>query len=229
VAAPELVADGLPRQTGAHGEAILPAPAPDGEAIPPGSAPDGEAIPPGSAPKRAATAVTWLPDEAPGATPLDRVFGLCPELYEDFRRWSALFWEERLLDPVLLELCRLRVAQLHGCEAELRVRLRPALDAGLDEEKIAALPRASSDPRFSELERACLAFAELFVADPNAITDEDAARLTGPLGPEGTVALVQALALFDGFSRFRLMLGVEPPPEARVVVPAPAETESALA
>jgi alkylhydroperoxidase family enzyme len=172
--------------------------------------------------------VTWLPDSAPGAEPLDRVFGLRPNLYEDFQRWSALFWEEGVLDPRILELCRLRVAQLHGCESELRIRHRPAIEAGLSEAKVAALQRASSDPAFSEVERACLAFSELFVADPNAITDEDARRVTEPLGPEGTVALVQALALFDGFARFRLMLDVEAPAEERVVVSAPGSAETAL-
>jgi hypothetical protein len=40
------------------------------------------------------------------------------------------------------------------------------------------------------------------------------------LGDAGTVALVEALALFDGFIRFRLMLGVEAP-DANVVAPAP--------
>ena len=171
--------------------------------------------------------MTWLPDSVEGATPLDRVFGQRANLYEDFRRWSALFWESRLLDPALLELCRLRVAQLHGCESELRLRYQPALDAGLDERKIAALPSSGSSPEFSEPERACVAFTELFIVDPHAIRDEDAARVSEHLGPEGLVALVQALALFDGFARFRLMLGVEPPAE-RLAVPAPvAEAGSA--
>jgi alkylhydroperoxidase family enzyme len=166
--------------------------------------------------------MTWLPDPVAGATPLDGVFGRRANLYEDFRRWSAIFWEARLLDPVLLELCRLRVAQLHECDAELRLRYQPALDAGLSEDKIAELPRTGSSPHFSELERDCIAFAELFTVDPHVISDDDAARVTGHLGPAGTVALVQALALFDGFARFRLVLGIEAPSDERRVVPAPA-------
>ena len=158
-----------------------------------------------------------------GETPFDRVFGLRANLYEDYRRFVALFWERRLLDPVLLELCRLRVAQLHGCESELRLRTREARDAGLTEGKIASLPRASQSPEYDEAERAAVAFAELFVVDPHAITDDDAARVTSHLGPEGMVALVEALALFDGFARFRLMLGVEPPNESPLVVPAPSQ------
>jgi alkylhydroperoxidase family enzyme len=154
------------------------------------------------------------------ATPFERVFALRKNLFEDFRSFYALFWEKRLVDPVILELCRLRIAQLHGCEAELRVRYQPALDAGLTEEKIAALADAGDSPLYGGAERACVALAELFAMDPHAITDADAARVVAALGDAGTVALVEALALFDGFTRFRLMLGVEAP-HARVVAPAP--------
>jgi alkylhydroperoxidase family enzyme len=174
--------------------------------------------------------VSWILDAAraggaaqtsPGVTPFERVFALRPNLFEDFRRFYALLWEQKLVDPVILELCRLRIAQIHGCEAELRLRYQPALDAGLGEEKIAALQDASHSPAYSEAERACVAFAELFAIDPQAIDDEDAARVVAALGDAGTVALVEALALFDGFMRFRLVLGVEPPEASRVVVPAP--------
>ncbi|HEX5066393.1 MAG TPA: carboxymuconolactone decarboxylase family protein [Myxococcota bacterium] len=154
------------------------------------------------------------------ATPFERVFALRKNLLEDFRSFYALFWEAHLVDPVILELCRLRIAQLHGCEAELRVRYQPALDAGLTEEKIAALADAGDSPLYSDAERACVALAELFAMDPHAITDADATRVVAVLGDAGTVALVEALALFDGFTRFRLMLGVEAP-DARVVAPAP--------
>lgn len=158
---------------------------------------------------------------APGGTPLERTFALRQNLFEDFRRFYALFWEQKLVDPVILELCRLRIAQIHGCDAELRLRYQPALDGGLGEEKIAALADASESPAYGEAERACVAFAELFAIDPHAIRDEDAARVVAALGDAGTVALVEALALFDGFVRFRLVLGVEPPGTDRVVVPAP--------
>ena len=174
--------------------------------------------------------MSWILDAArasraaqptPDATALERAFGLRQNLFEDFRRFYALFWEQKLVDPVILELCRLRIAQIHGCEAELRLRYQPALDAGLSEEKLAALQDASHSSAYSEAERACVAFAELFTIDPHAIDDEDAARVVAALGDAGTVALVEALALFDGFVRFRLVLGVEPPEAARVVVPAP--------
>src|SRR5262249_16908493 len=75
------------------------------------------------------------------------------------------------------------------------------------EDKITALPRWPTDPRFSELERAGLAFAEKFVMDPHAISDDDAAAVTAHLSAREMVAFTEALALFDGVTRFRVILG----------------------
>ena len=167
--------------------------------------------------------MSWLPlpTAAEGATPLDRVFGLRPDLYASYREFVALFWERRLLDPVLLELCRLLVARLHGCRSELALRHRPALEAGLTEAKVEALG-GGDESAFDAAERACLRFAEMFVRDPHAIREEDAAAVTAQLGEPGLVALAEALAIFDGFCRFRLILGVEPGGDAARPVDAPA-------
>ena len=169
--------------------------------------------------------MTWLPEAATGDTPLDHVFGLRPDLYEPFRDFYAVFWTDRLLDPVLLELCRLRVAQLLGCESEQRVRYAPARAAGLTEEQVARLDGWLDDPAFTDAQRAGLAFAEQFVIDPHGLDDERRDAVIDHLGLPGLVALCEALALFDGFCRFRSILGVEPPTTVRVV-PAPAPTTS---
>jgi alkylhydroperoxidase family enzyme len=149
--------------------------------------------------------VSWL-----GTQPtLDAVFGLRPELYAAWRGFRDVFWDQRLVEPALLELCRLRVAALHECRAELATRTPAARAAGLDQAKIAALADWATDPRFDARERACLRFAEQFVLDPHGITDADAAAVVAALGEPGLVALVEALALFDGFCRFRAVLGVQ--------------------
>lgn len=152
----------------------------------------------------------WLPESAPGATALERVLGLRPELCSDYTAFAALFWSQRPVDPLILELCRLRIAQLLACESELRVRWEPARAAGLDEETIALLARWPTAPAFGDAARACLAYAEQFVLDVHGITDEQAAVVRAHLGPAGLVALTEALALFEGFARFRLLLGVVP-------------------
>jgi alkylhydroperoxidase family enzyme len=163
------------------------------------------------------TASSWLPDAAPGATDLERVFALRPDLYDPFRDFYSLFWTQRLLDPVVLELCRLRVAQLLGNDSEQRVRYRPALDAGLDEEQVARLPAWPSDPAFTDAQRAALTFTEQFVLDPHGIDAALRDQVADHVGVPGLVALCEALALFEGFCRFRTILGMPAPPTVTVV------------
>lgn len=158
--------------------------------------------------------MSWLPEHASGlgdtGDDFERVFALRPDLFAAWREFAALFWEKRLVDPEILELCRLRVAQLHRARHPLFVRTPQARDAGLTEARIAALERWWESDAFAPLERACLHFAEQFVADAKAISDEEAAPVVAALGEAGTVAFVEALAIFDGFARFCCMLDVEP-------------------
>jgi alkylhydroperoxidase family enzyme len=99
---------------------------------------------------------------------------------------------------------------MNGAAHPLSIRTPAALAAGLDEVKIAKLGDWWMQPGFTGLERACLRFAEQFVLDAKAMSDEEAQPVVEALGDAGTVAFVEALAIFDGFGRFCRMLGVEP-------------------
>jgi alkylhydroperoxidase family enzyme len=153
--------------------------------------------------------VTWLPDTAGGATGFDSVFGLRPDLYGPFREFYAVFWRDRLVDPVVLELCRLRVGQLLGCESELAVRYAPEGVEPVPVELVRALPQWPTSDRFDASQRAALAFAEQFVIDPKGIRGPVRDELRAQFALPEVVALTEALALFDGFTRFRLILGVD--------------------
>jgi hypothetical protein len=75
--------------------------------------------------------MSWLADRAPGSTPFEQTLGLRPELLELYRAFYAELWSSGLVDPALLEVCRLRVAQLHRANGELGVRYEAAREAGL--------------------------------------------------------------------------------------------------
>jgi alkylhydroperoxidase family enzyme len=154
--------------------------------------------------------MSWLPEAAPGRDDFERTFGLRPELFAAWRAFAGLFFEKRLVDPVLLELCRLRIAQMNGAHYLLSLRTPEAVAAGLGEAKLANLAAWWKQPGFSDLERACLRFAEQFVLDAEAMSDEEARPVVEALGDAGTVAFVEALAVFDGTSRFCRMLDVAP-------------------
>ena len=83
--------------------------------------------------------MTWLPETADAGDPLERVFGLRQNLFDAWRDFASIFWNRRLLDPVLLELVRLRVARMHEARFPLASRRPEAIAAGLDEAKLAEL------------------------------------------------------------------------------------------
>ena len=123
----------------------------------------------------------------------------------------AALWDEVWTgsEPSLLELCRLRTAQLLRCSSELGAREARAT-AGLHEEKIAALSRYQISPLFTERERACLAYTERVVADPSGIAAEELTELRAYLSDAERVGLTLAITLFEGLARGSLMLGVAP-------------------
>ncbi len=130
------------------------------------------------------------------------VAGDAAEPFEDV--WRAI-WNQPHVSAATLELCRLNLARLHRAEAELAMRM--PLAQPLPEDKIASLLREAwtTDPRFSEAERAVLNFTEWYHVGPQSIPDEVAGEVIERLGESGFVALIEALGFIDGRIRAALM------------------------
>jgi alkylhydroperoxidase family enzyme len=143
-----------------------------------------------------------------GPTELDQVYGLRSQYYailmEDYNRSI-----ERV-DPILVELCRLRMATLIGSKLDLSMRYKPAVAAGLTEEKVRELSRYESSPLFVERERRCLDFAEQFVIQSSAISDADVARVQTVLDPEAFIYFVKALSVMDQMQRGCVAFDIQP-------------------
>jgi alkylhydroperoxidase family enzyme len=152
---------------------------------------------------------SWLHESASGDTEFERVIGLRPNLLEGYHDFTARLWAPDVLDPTLLERCRLSVARVLNCRSELTVRMRPAVEAGLAEHDIVDLPGWRTGDDLDPALRRVLAFSEQFVADPGGVSGPERAELRRDLGMPGLVALANALALFDGFDRLRLVLGID--------------------
>jgi alkylhydroperoxidase family enzyme len=118
------------------------------------------------------------------------------------------------VDPTLFALARGRIATLLGIAA-------PG-ESGAAREQIAALPSWPSSPLFGERERAALAFAEQFVLDVSATTNEQRAALTDALGADAA-PYAQSLYVIDFELRLRAaftaLLGGDPLPVAPVAQP----------
>jgi alkylhydroperoxidase family enzyme len=95
-------------------------------------------------------------------------------------------------DPVLLDLCRLRLGQLLGRPLEARFA-SPA--------QVAELRHWSTAPAFSDAERAVLDFCEHYAIDAQSVTDAHAARLHQHFDEPALAALTTGIAFFDATLR----------------------------
>lgn len=157
--------------------------------------------------------MAWLPAADSARPPFEAWLSHRPELRDLYKRFYGAIWDEGLLPRSMVELCRLRIAQLHDCEAELAVR-DPG--AGLTEAQLAELDWWERSHLFSASEKAALALAEKMPWAHHQITDEDYAVVRTFLSESETVALTVALALFDANCRLRLVFDVEPSPAGAV-------------
>lgn len=128
--------------------------------------------------------------------------GLMPSVHRTLVDLDDCLWSGSF-DPVLMELVRLRAAQLLGVEGELVRRTPAALAAGLDETLVAELPQWPSSPRFDERTRAAIGWSEQWILDVRGITDADAARLQELFAPDELAALTMAVAVFEMIIRAR--------------------------
>jgi alkylhydroperoxidase family enzyme len=145
---------------------------------------------------------------ADGPTELDRVWGKRPEYYEIFM--GDYTDSIARVDPVLLELCRIRIAQLLESAFDQSLRYEPARAAGLTEEKIAALPDYTDSALYSERERVALEYAEQFVIQSSSISDDDVARVQAHLAADEFIYLTKAFGVMDQFARTNSALRIAP-------------------
>jgi AhpD family alkylhydroperoxidase len=106
--------------------------------------------------------------------------------------------------PRLLELCRVRAAQLLGCPAEIAARTEAAAAAGLDDETIGAAAAWPTSPLFDDRDRAVMAFTEEYLIDVASLSSATAAAVREHLGDEGVVNFVNALLVVEQRIRLRL-------------------------
>lgn len=107
-----------------------------------------------------------------------------------------------VVDRDLLELARLRVAALLGNEPELMAR--PWAD--VDPVKVAALASWSTNPLFTDRDRAALGLTEQFVIDVTGVLAGPLGAAFGALGDQ-LGPFVQGLYLLDVGQRIAMVLG----------------------
>ena len=124
----------------------------------------------------------------------------CRTLPRRLMHFTSRLWTQPHLPAEVLELCRLRLAQLHRCAVEMQRH-----DCELPADKRNNLASWNTHGSISAAERACLAFTEVYAMDAQALTDEHAAEVKAHFGDAGLVLLVEALGILDGMTRLSLL------------------------
>jgi alkylhydroperoxidase family enzyme len=110
------------------------------------------------------------------------------------------------VDPVTLELCRLRMATLIGSVTDMALREPRAVAAGLVEETVEDLPAWPTSERFTDAQRSAIGFAEQYVIDAHGFTDADMAAMHEHYTDPQLATLTTACATFDALARVRTVL-----------------------
>ncbi len=139
-----------------------------------------------------------------GDTTFVEVAGNNPTMYdwyiEDF--YKKVFYSGRI-DRQIVELVRLRLANIHGCAFCNRSDTAAALEAGISRAQVDALEDYESGP-FSEAEKAALALADVMVlTNPKgAVSKKLYARCRGHFTDGELYELGMIMAVLCGMAKF---------------------------
>jgi AhpD family alkylhydroperoxidase len=155
------------------------------------------------------------------ARTLREAFALQPELFEAFWDLYGSLWMDGRVDHATKEVARLRNARVTDCGYCKRVRFSLAREGGLAEEDAALVDDGYEASSLSERHKAAIRLADRFLAIPGRPPEGGGGGAKGGLGPAEEVELGVALAMFMGFAKMLITLGLEPEEMALTVVPTP--------
>lgn len=106
------------------------------------------------------------------------------------------------LDPLLVELVRIRASQINGCAFCLRMHTGDALKKGENPDRIAVLPAWEETGYFSETDRAALRLTEAITLVPDGhVSDEDYAAAAEVLTDDQISAVAWLTTVINAFNR----------------------------
>jgi alkylhydroperoxidase family enzyme len=146
--------------------------------------------------------MTWLPlSQTSADSDLDNVLAHQPRAGRSLKNFLSV--AEGVNDSALLHLCRLRLAQLMNCRAQL---------AGVEPGLLQALESWKQSKRFTALEKAALDYAEQFMVGANNISASQRDNLARELGVGEPSTFVYGLYINEGFLRLLTFFDIDPYP-----------------
>lgn len=150
------------------------------------------------------------PVEKTGNMFRDSALGLVPETIEEIGRLSRNVWQGLQLRPSFLEMLRLRNARTVNCRMCKAVRYDEARQDGFTEEKAGKIENGYGETDLSGREKLALAFADLYLKNPKALTPELAAAFKAEFSEKELAQMAVALIAFNAASRTAVSIGGMP-------------------
>ena len=118
---------------------------------------------------------------------------------------------EKLMDPKLFELVKIRASQMNGCAYCIDMHTKDARLAGETEQRLYALSAWRETPFFTNRERAALEWTEAVtrVGDTH-VPDEVHAKVSALFDEEEMVALTFAVVVINAWNRLTVSFRVPP-------------------
>ncbi len=111
------------------------------------------------------------------------------------------------LEPLLLELVKIRASQINGCAHRLEMHTKDARAFGESDDRMHLVAAWREAPCFTDRERAALGWCESLTLLPQTgAPDEAYAPVAAAFSPEEVVALTLAVVAINGWNRFAVGL-----------------------
>lgn len=133
-----------------------------------------------------------------------------PALLEAFQRLYGTLWSHGVLEHAAKEVARIRNARVTGCSYCRNVRFSRAREEGLSEELVTLVDEGFERSHLSERLKLVIRYADVFLRDPHDLDENARTAMRQEFTPAEIVELTAGLALFMGFSKIAVVLGLEP-------------------
>jgi len=138
---------------------------------------------------------------------LYQVWALSPELGSAVGALSAAVYGERLVEPRVREVARMRIAHINGCNVCQEWRFPEMADRGVTEELYAHVDDPDAGD-YSTAERLAIEYADKFALDHRSLDDAFFERMRAEFSDAEIVELTAMIGNWLAFGRFQAVLDI---------------------
>jgi alkylhydroperoxidase family enzyme len=138
---------------------------------------------------------------------LVQVWALSPELGAAVGGLAAAVYGERLVEPRVREVARMRIAHINGCNVCQEWRFPEMAERGVTEELYAHVDDPDAGD-YSTQERLAIEYAEKFALDHRALDDAFFERMRAEFSDAEIVELTAMIGNWLAFGRFQAVLDI---------------------